>query len=164
MIKAVITPSETEIAAKLAHKIWNQHYVNIIGQLQVDYMVEKFQSVEAISEQIKKGYAYFLSYHKELPCGYLALVANEEEKKLMISKIYVDAEFRGLNLGTELLDFSVQKAKENGYKLLWLTVNKNNSNSIQWYEKRGFEIKEKIEMDIGNGFVMDDYVMEKILD
>lgn len=163
MIKPVITPSETKIAAKLAHKIWNQHYIPLIGKAQVDYMVEKFQSVEAISEQIEKRYEYFLSYHKELPRGYLALVTNEEEKKMMISKIYIDAEFRGLNLGTELLNFAVQEAKNKGCKILWLTVNKNNFNSIKWYEKRGFEIKEKIEMDIGNGFVMDDYIMEKII-
>lgn len=164
MIKPVTTSSEIEMTANLARKIWNQHYVPIIGQAQVDYMVEKFQSPITISEQIKKGHEYFLSYHQELPCGYLALVTNQEENKIMISKIYVDAEFRGLNLGTELLDFAVQKANDNDCKLLWLTVNKNNYNTILWYEKRGFKIKEKVEMDIGNGFVMDDYVMEKILD
>lgn len=164
MIKPVVTLSEIEITAQLARTIWNQHYIPIIGQAQVDYMVEKFQSPQAISEQIQKGYAYFLSYHHEIPSGYMALVADEKERKLMISKIYVAVEFRGLNLGTELLNFAVQQAKDKGYKELWLTVNKNNYNSIQWYEKRGFSIKKAIEMDIGNGFVMNDYVMEMVTD
>lgn len=159
MIKPVITSSEIETTAQLAHKIWNQHYISIIGQDQVDYMVEKFQSVQAISDQFKKGYEYFLSYYQEKPSGYMALVADEKEKKIMISKIYVDIKFRGLKLGSELLNFAIQKAKEKGCNLLWLTVNKNNSDSIRWYEKRGFKVKEKIVMDIGHGFVMDDYVM-----
>ena len=164
MIKPVITSSEIETTAQLAHKIWNQHYISIIGQDQVDYMVEKFQSVQAILEQFKKGHEYFLSYYQEKPSGYMALVADEKEKKLMISKIYVDIKFRGLKLGSELLNFAIQKAEEKEYDKLWLTVNKNNSKSIKWYEKRGFKVKEKIVMDIGHGFVMDDYVMEMTLD
>ena len=164
MIKLVKSASEIEITAQLANKIWNQHYIPIIGQAQVDYMVDKFQSVPAITEQITKGYRYFISYHQNTPVGYMALVANEVEKKLMISKIYIDTEFRGLNLGSGLLNFAIQEAKNKSYKLIWLTVNKNNSNSIKWYEKRGFNIKEKIVMDIGNGYVMDDYLMEMVLE
>ena len=164
MIKPVRTSSEIETTAQLAHKIWNQHYISIIGQDQVDYMVEKFQSFQVIKEQIKNGYNYFLSYHKDIPVGYMALVADEKEKKLMISKIYVDFKFRGLKLGSELLNFAILKAKEKEYKMLWLTVNKNNSKSILWYEKKGFKLKEKIVMDIGHGFVMVDYVMEMTLD
>ena len=164
MIKPVITSSEVKITAQLAHRIWNQHYVPIIGQAQVDYMVEKFQSETAITEQIKNGYDYFLIDYLGTPSGYLALVANTSEKKLMISKIYVDAAHRGQNLGCLLLDFAIQQAKNHNLTTLWLTVNKDNSNTIQWYKKHGFKIKEKIVMDIGNGFVMDDYVLEMIVD
>lgn len=160
MIKPVTTPSQIKLTAQLAHKIWNQHYVPIIGQAQVDYMVEKFQSEKGIMEHLENGYQYYLIYHHEQPCGYLALVPNITEKKLMISKIYVDADFRGLNLGSELLNFAIQEARDNGFEVLWLTVNKDNSHTIQWYEKRDFKIKEKIVMDIGNGFVMDDFLME----
>ena len=144
MIKAVTSDEDIQLTAKLAHKIWNQHYIPIIGKAQVDYMVEKFQSSEAIESQLKKGYNYFIIYFSDLPCGYLALVPNREEKKLMVSKIYIDKDFRGQNLGSELLGFALKFVKENCLDTLWLTVNKNNSASISWYEKRGFVKKEKI--------------------
>lgn len=163
MIKAVTSDEDIKITADLAHKIWNQHYIPIIGKKQVDYMVDKFQSVAAIEGQLKNGYSYFLIYFSGTPCGYMALVPEEKSKKLMISKIYVDSDLRGQNLGSELLNFALKFGQDNKFKTLWLTVNKNNFNSISWYEKRGFTKKEKVVMDIGNGFVMDDFIMQRDL-
>lgn len=163
MIKPVNSPADVKLTAHLAHKIWNQHYVAIIGQNQVDYMLEKFQDFEAISNQIENGYEYFMVYHQEKACGYLALVPNLKDENMMISKIYVLSDFRGLGLGSQLLKFAIEKAKNNTCKSLWLTVNRNNSKSINWYENKGFKIKEDLKIDIGNGFVMDDYRMEKAI-
>lgn len=163
MIKLVSTSENLQTTAQLAHKIWNQHYVPIIGQDQVNYMVDKFQSVSAITKQLKEGYQYFLIEYQSEPCGYLALVPNKSENKLMISKIYVDIDYRGLRLGKKLLEFTIKKAKTEGFKTIWLTVNKNNTNAIKWYEKKRFKIKEEIVMDIGNGFIMDDYLLELLI-
>lgn len=160
MIKQVSSKADIKLVAILAHKIWNQHYLPIIGQDQVDYMVAKFQSESAISNQLKEGYLYFLIEHENKACGYLALVPNQATRKLMISKIYVDINFHGQHLGAKLLAFTIEKAITEGFKTIWLTVNKNNTNSIQWYQKKGFEIKDKIQIDIGNGFIMDDYQLE----
>lgn len=163
MIEKVTSKALIEITAQLAHKIWNQHYVPIIGQDQVDYMLGKFQDFEAISNQIKNGYEYFVIFNQNIPSGYLALVPNQNDKKLMISKIYVDSDFRGLGLGSKLMEFTLETAKEGTFECIWLTVNKNNIKTIEWYKSKGFIIKQKIEMDIGNGFIMDDYLMELYL-
>ena len=161
MIKKVLSPEDIKVTAQLAQKIWNQHYVPIIGQDQVNYMVEKFQSEFAISNQLKEAYLYYYIEHSGKPCGYLALLPNKEKSRLMISKIYIDVDFRGNNLGTELLNFTISKSKEEQFKTIWLTVNKNNTKSIEWYKQKGFEIKEAVVFDIGNGFIMDDYLLEK---
>ena len=163
MIEKVTSTSLIETTSQLAYKIWNQHYVSIIGQAQIDYMLDKFQSPKAISNQIENGYDYFIIFHQNKPCGYLALVPNTLEKKMMISKIYMDTDFRGLGLGSKLMDFSIETAKKSTFESIWLTVNKNNSKSIEWYESKGFSIKENIKIDIGNGFIMDDYLMEMTL-
>lgn len=163
MITAVHTSKGIETVAYLAHKIWNQHYVPIIGPDQVNYMLDKFQDEAAIKHQIENGYEYFIIEHQKKACGYLALVPNLDDMKMMISKIYIDLDFRNLNLGSQLMDFAVKEAKNRNFNLIWLTVNINNSKSIKWYQKRGFTIKENIKIDIGNGFVMDDYIMELLL-
>jgi ribosomal protein S18 acetylase RimI-like enzyme len=155
LIKPVVTFEAIQTVAFLAHKIWNQHYIPIIGQQQVDYMLDKFQDEEAINYQIENDYEYFILEYQKKPCGYLALVPNNDEKKMMISKIYVDSDFRGLGLGSQLLEFAIEKTKTNAFKFLWLTVNKNNNKSINWYKNHGFIIKKELKIDIGNGFATD---------
>ena len=164
---SLITPSTSEehlaITATLAHKIWNQHYMPIIGKAQVDYMIDKFQNMKAFKKQIEDGYLYYLISKDDVYCGYLALVPDVPNEKLMISKIYIDADFRGSGLGLELLKFAEDEAVKLDLTVLWLTVNKNNSNSIEWYKKQGFRIVKPVQFDIGNGFIMDDFIMEKSL-
>lgn len=160
MIKKVINIADIETTAKLAHKIWNEHYVAIIGQNQVDYMLHKFQSVSAITSQIKSGYSYYLISTDKKDVGYLCLISDESSKKLMISKIYTQKEVRGKGFGSQLIQFTKIYAKNNGMKTIWLTVNKYNSNSIKWYQHFGFKIIKEVQMDIGNNFIMDDYVLE----
>ena len=59
-----------------------------------------------------------------------------------------------LNLG-----LAIEATIENNQKAIFLNVNKYN-NAIHFYMKQGFtKVKDEV-IDIGNGYVMDDYVME----
>jgi len=160
MIREVENTIDIEMTAKLAHKIWNEHYVTIIGQNQVDYMLDTFQSAKAIQAQINDGYRYFLMEHQEKTTGYLCLIEENESQKLMISKIYTDKAFRGLGLGLQMIDFAKKTAQKNKLKTIWLTVNKYNSKAIDWYQNLHFKIVKEVKMDIGNGYIMDDFVLE----
>lgn len=157
----VETPEQIADTAALARKIWIDHYVPIIGKVQVDYMLEKFQSERAIREQLADGYEYFLLRHEGLCAGYIAIVPADSG--LMISKLYTDRSVRGSGLGRTMLNFAETVCREHGFSRLWLTVNKNNTASIEWYLRSGFKNSGSIVMDIGNGFVMDDYRMEKAI-
>ena len=144
--------------AALARETWTQHYVPLIGAAQVDYMLEKFQSAEAIARQIAaEGYEYYLAPG----AGYLALVPDPATKRILLSKIYVRAERRGTGLGRVLVEFAETRAAELGAAELWLTVNKRNAGSIAFYERMGFRKTEALATDIGGGFVMDDWRMAK---
>ena len=159
-LKPVKKKSDIETIARLAHEIWNEHFVDIIGQSQVDYMLGHFQSVPAITSQLETGQEYYLLESDGVPLGYLSLIADKASKKVMISKIYLLRNARGLGLGQYLLDFVKLRCKKNKFKVIWLTVNRNNHTSIDWYQKRGFTITGEIQKDIGEGYFMDDYVME----
>ena len=148
---------------QLAHSIWNEHYTPIIGKNQVDYMLTNFQSVQAIKEQIGEGYRYFSVHYSGKAVGYFAMINNREDHSLFLSKFYIDSKFRGRGIGRQCLSYMEKVCVNHGLNSIWLTVNKYNSNSIKAYEKLGFKKVEELVQDIGNGFIMDDYKMEKII-
>jgi len=158
----VITPEDINAVAALAHEIWNQHFTPIIGQEQVDYMLGKFQSVPAISRQIQEnGYEYYLVVEEDENAGYFALVADGDGHSAQLSKLYLKRGRRGRGIGRAVLAWLEEQGVARGVHELWLTVNKDNTDSIAFYQRAGFVIAEPIVMDIGNGFVMDDYRMVK---
>ncbi len=166
MIEFIKVQTQTEIqqVADLAQLIWNEHYTPIIGKAQVDYMVANFQSPPAIHDQLKKGYAYYLIEYENKPVGYFSILSQKTEKTLFLSKIYVDKSSRGKGLARKSIEFIQVLSENQGLKSIWLTVNKNNLDSIRAYQKMGFEIEQSLLQDIGGGFVMDDYKMVKRLD
>lgn len=144
----------------LADEIWTQHYEPIIGLKQVDYMLGKYQSFEAIKQQLEEGYIYYIAIYGETPCGYCSIKAD---KGIFLSKFYVKQSYRGLGLGRAMLETISEYGKTHDEKRIWLTCNKYNSNTLAAYKKLGFNVIGDVVTDIGNGFVMDDYVLEKQL-
>jgi ribosomal protein S18 acetylase RimI-like enzyme len=157
----VETKEEIHETAHLARHIWTEHYVPIIGKGQVEYMLKKFQSFSALQAQITQGYRYYLARREKESVGYLALLPHKETASLMISKIYVDLSARHTGMGTHMLCYAEEYGRAHALSRLWLTVNKNNSESIAWYTRRGFCKIQSLIQDIGGGFVMDDFVFEK---
>ena len=142
----------------VAEPIWEQYYTPIIGEEQVEYMIEKFLSPDAIVEQINSGYEYFLFSYDYTFAGFAAIEERGEE--LFLSKLYIDQEFRGKGIGKYMFQKFVEIAKMRNLKKIWLTCNRNNTNSIAIYEHLGFKkVREEV-TDIGNGFVMDDFIFE----
>ena len=155
----VNSPEDISIVAELADEIWHEHYVPIIGEEQVKYMVEKFQSPEAITKQInEENFDYYIILQSFEPAGYIGLKPSGDE--LVLSKFYIRKNNRGNGLGKKSIGFTLQYAKKLHYKIISLTVNKYNTNSIKAYEKMGFKNQGPVTADIGNGFIMDDYQMK----
>jgi len=167
-IQAVKSSDDIREVAMLAHEIWNQHFVSIIGQQQVDYMLNEFQSPSAIISQISTGFEYYLVFTEREDqlekAGYLGLLPDEEEGRLMISKIYIKAQHRGAGLGNYSVDFVKNLCAERQLKTIWLTVNRFNNDTLDWYKRKGFVIVDEVKKDIGGGFVMDDFIMELTVD
>ena len=158
-IKEVGTQEDILVVELLAREIWLEHYIPIIGEAQVEYMLEKFQSSKAISEQIREGVHYYLvDYHKQT-VGYISYYLKDAS--MFLSKIYLKSSMRGKGLGREMIDFVIEQARAINLDSISLTVNKNNFQSIEAYKKLGFAIEKSIVVDIGSGFVMDDYAMKK---
>lgn len=158
----VTTKEEIGTTARLAAEIWREHYIRIITAAQIDYMLDKFQSIHAIADQIEhQGYEYYLIRVNGDHAGYLAIKPENEDSKLFLSKFYLLKAYRGQGYGSRTIRFLEELCRERGLKAIWLTVNRHNTSSIAVYERNGFRTVRTQVADIGGGFVMDDYVMEK---
>ena len=161
-LQQVATSEDIEAVARLASEIWSEHYVSIITTEQIDYMVEKFQSVRAITDQIERqGYEYYLMQADGRNVGYMGV--KPEEAKLLLSKFYLLKAHRGQGYASQAMSFLEELCKERALSAMWLTVNRHNASSIAVYEKKGFRTVRTQVADIGGGYVMDDYIMEKAI-
>lgn len=145
----------------LASKIWREYYSSIIGDEQVFYMLDKFQSLAAMQKQEKEGFEYYSIKIDGDLIGYFSFLPEKEG--LFLSKIYVLAEMRGNGIGRKAMEFITQQALERDLNSIRLTVNKYNTKSIDAYLKMGFEKVRPVVFDIGQGFIMDDFEMVKNL-
>jgi len=164
MAKAKLVKAENKEAIKtvayMANAIWNEHYASVISKEQIDYMLDKFQSVQAISDAIEgQGYEYYLVEAEGKTVGYIGINRDYPAGKMYLSKLYLSKEARGKGYARDILDMLRNMALEDGTGSIWLTVNKDNP-SVAIYEKLGFAKVNDAKTDIGQGFYMDDYIME----
>ena len=163
VLKQAENQEDIVTVAALAKEIWHRHYDCLLGAEQVHYMVGKFQSQEAVAEQIAQGMIYKIALWDGQPVGYYAVKKEPEKSKIFLSKVYIDKAHRGRGIATVMLRDILNIAEEAGLKSIYLTVNKNNKNSIAVYEKMGFRKVDEKKADIGDGFFMDDYIMEQAI-
>lgn len=148
------------IVIDLTKKIWPVAYGEILSKAQLDYMIDKFYNESALRELIQKGHVFYLAQDdNDKYVGFVSYEINSEPSKTKIHKIYVLPETQGTGLGRQFFELVKEKALEKNQNAIFLNVNKYNK-AIHFYNKLGFtKVKDEV-IDIGNGYVMDDYVME----
>lgn len=144
--------------AKLAETIWHQHYTSIIGTDQINYMLGMMYSYESLTEQMtQKNHVFYLIYENERCIGFISISKMENAThSYFIHKYYLLQELAGKGTGTAAF---IELLKELKPEELRLTVNRQNFKSINFYFKNGFKIEQVADFDIGNGYVMNDFVM-----
>lgn len=154
------TDEQIKELCALAKEIWNEYSICFTTQEQIDYMLEKFQSEDVVKSQINfQNYRYYFMEEDGENFGYFAV--QKQKENLFLSKIYIRKDFRGKGYARKAFTNAiVPLAKELELPKISLTVNKYNFSSILAYEKLGFVRVDSVETDIGNGYVMDDYIYE----
>jgi diamine N-acetyltransferase len=144
---------------QLAHTIWHSHYPGIITVEQIEYMLKEMYSANCILHEMTAGHIWVLLFLDNQPIGFVSYYFEEENRKVKLSKLYILLSFHGLGLGRQALNYVKTCAGELQATDMYLTVNKQNKKAIDAYLKAGFYIEKSIVTDIGNGYVMDDYIM-----
>ena len=154
--KELKSESDVKELSELASKIWNAYYPSIIGQRQVNYMLKKMYSAKSLKKQtMNKRHIFTGAYLNNEMAGFISYSKTSEED-FFLHKLYIKTEIHSKGIGRALFDFTFGNKN---FKTIRLTVNRKNVKAINFYFKKGFIIEKIIDIDIGEGFVMNDFVM-----
>ena len=153
------TINDIELIRELTFKVWPQTYSSIISKEQIDYMLEMMYSNKSLALQMAEGSQFIIVQDTKKPVGFASYkpVAINIYK---LDKIYILQTQQGKGIGKFVIDYILQQIKDRGAESLQLQVNRNNINAKSFYEKIGFRIIQEADFEIGNGYFMNDYVME----
>lgn len=153
--------ADLETVSALAGRIWRAYYPAILPPGQVEYMLRWMYDVARLRSDVGRGVVYELLFEGERPLGFCGYEALPGELKL--HKLYLEVAEHGRGLGSMLLRHVEDEARRRGLPKVVLGVNRFNEKAIRAYRRNGYAVREPLRTDIGGGFVMDDFIMEKAL-
>jgi len=163
----VITPARRDqltAVQRLANIVWRAHYPGIITLEQIDYMLERGYALDVLERFVgapDRGLDLLL--RDAQPSAFSAWYVTDNPAFVKLDKLYVLPSCQRMGLGSRLIAHVAAAARALDATTLIVNVNKHNRQAIRAYEKHGFAIREAVVVDIGHGFVMDDYVMHRTL-
>jgi len=153
--------ADASLIRDMAYEIWPETYSQILSKDQLEYMLGLFYNEQKLKTEIEQGVEFILVYEDVQPAGFASFSKTEPEV-YKLHKIYVLPSQQGKGTGRFIIDEVIKAIKQVGAMALQLNVNRNN-NAKLFYEKLGFVVIREEDIDIGHGYFMNDYVMEKKL-
>lgn len=165
-VMPVATEKQILEVEEAANHVWHNYYKGILSEEQIDYMLDKFQSREALKEQIANGYIYYMVMADGNLAGYMCYIVENDH--VFLSRLYIKAEYRRQGLAKKTLAHleAIFLSPENDYphiKKIRLNVERKNGFAINVYEHLGFKKIKSVNINIGDGFICEDYVMERAI-
>ncbi|MBK7291479.1 MAG: GNAT family N-acetyltransferase [Chitinophagaceae bacterium] len=154
------TVNDIDLIRELTFKVWPQTYSSSISKEQIDYMLEMMYSKKSLADQIAEGSKFIIVQDNKEPVGF-ASYKPKDTTTYKLDKIYILKTQQGKGTGKFVIEYILQQIKNEGASSLQLQVNRHNKNAKSFYEKNGFSVIQEADFEIGNGYFMNDYVMEK---
>ena len=160
---SIISEKEIDTIITLANSIWPATYKTILTAEQITYMLELFYSTDSLKDQLKNQHHRFIVAKCNDEAVGFASYSQTKPGIHKLHKLYVEQALQGQGIGKFMIGYIISELKTTGAEALVLNVNRQNP-AIRFYEKAGFQIVSEEDIDIGNGYFMNDYVMQKALD
>jgi|LauGreDrversion2_2_1035103.scaffolds.fasta_scaffold15855_1 GNAT superfamily N-acetyltransferase len=155
--------TDFRIIREIAFQTWPITYGAILSKEQLHFMLNKFYSLEYLHLNAQQNQLFFIILENEIPLGFLGIEHYFDKKPITkIHKIYVLPNEQGNGIGKSAIDFVVKSALENHSNKVILNVNRFNK-AVSFYQKMDFKIFQQIDIAIGNDYLMEDFVMERLL-
>ena len=155
-------PEDFGSIQNIARKTWPVAYGTILLAEQLDFMLNKFYSAESLTANIAGGHTFLLAKVSSEVVGFAGYQINYKPQRTHLHKLYVMPEMQGRNIGEKLLKSVESCALQSDQVAVSLNVNRFNT-AITFYEKVGYSIVESIDIEIGNGYLMEDFIMKKAI-
>ncbi|RZK83155.1 MAG: N-acetyltransferase [Pedobacter sp.] len=153
--------TDIEIIQQIANNTWYDTYGAYLTVEQIKYMLEKMYNKGTLLLQLREGHTFLIAQQNDRDLGFAGFSpSNAEKNSYRLHKLYVLPAAHGKGIGKLLINEVFNTVKKAGGTSLELNVNRNNA-AADFYKSAGFIIKETVDLDIGNGFFMNDYIMEK---
>ena len=150
--------------SELAQEFWPVAFASILSTEQIEYMMKMMYSPASLEKQMSQGHRFAIASRKDKLVGYLSYETNcDNSDKTKIHKLYISPNHQRLGVGKAMVNFVALQALKANNSTLFLNVNKHNKKAINFYNKLHFQLVKEEEIDIGDGFIMDDYVFELTL-
>ena len=157
------TPGSLAVVRAIAAEIWPETFRAILPPEQIPYMMKMMYAPEVMERELASGFHFDALYIGDAPAGYVSYSKYDLPGVAKLHKVYLLSKFHGQGYGTLMLKYACRRCRELGFAKVRLNVNKHNTRATAAYERNGFARVESVKIDIGGGFFMDDYIMEKTL-
>jgi diamine N-acetyltransferase len=155
------SPADISTIQEIARKTWPDTYGTILSSEQLEYMLDKFYSDESLNNNFQNNQLFFIVYENDIPLGFAGIEHHYLGlNKTRIHKIYILPTAHGKGIGNLLLTKIETLAQQEKSTCLNLNVNRFNE-AVGFYKKQGFKIIKEYDLEIGNGYLMEDFEMEK---
>ena len=147
------------IIQKIAHETWPATYGHLMSEEQFSFMMNWMYSLESLRQQQEQGQVFLLAEENGTYYGFASYEAGYQESKTKIHKLYILPASQGKGVGRLLTEHVKAAALANNNSVLTLNVKRDNT-ALEFYKRVGFTITDTVDIDIGHGYLMRDFVME----
>ena len=155
----LLSKNEMVVVREIAQITWPITYREILSSEQLDYMFEWMYNLETLQNQVEEGQLFYVLKENGKPLGFIGIeLFSSEKNDLKIQKIYVLPDAQGKGVGKKLIEKAIEIAQEKGIEQVILNVNRFNK-AVSFYKKLDFKITSEVNIDIGKGYLMEDYIM-----
>ena len=151
--------TELGLVRQVADVVWPVTFRPILSDEQIAFMMEMMYAPTVMEREYDAGIQFYGAFAGSAPIGYLSW-GHYAPGTAKLHKCYLLTEYQGKGIGSQMLQEVKKLAQEAGYSHLRLNVNRHNIKAIRSYSRNGFKTIETVDTPIGNGFFMNDYVME----
>ena len=156
-------PASLQIIRDIASDIWPKTFAGILSPEQIRYMMQMMYAPEVMENELSNGYNFNIVKIDDSAVGYFVWSPYESPEIAKLHKLYLLENFHSRGIGSAMLKEVEKQTAAAGFSKLRLNVNKYNTRAIRAYQRNNFVNIQSVAIDIGNGFIMDDFVMEKVI-